>query len=262
MAVQDVGPGPATGRTPDPRPSIWWGLGRHGQPQRSGAESQLLMQINPAVLADLHQLTASLDGFDADLPRSVQLFEEAAALAVGSPVAWTLTVMSAGQWVALTSVPTPRRSAPSRKTRWAAPLIRASLRLPLGSTSDPGGGDVIMVMYAEQEHAFDRLWSDLAVALQLGAAELALDQDLDPRLVPGLRRLPETLHQQSQARRAGVVRRHRSTRAGSSGRNRGRGGRLPVSADVQRRRLLAAANHRTTRYARQRVNAVSRLPQQ
>lgn len=134
------------------------------------------MHINPALLADLRQLTVPLDLSDTELPRSIQLLEDAAALAVGSPIAWVLTMTSNGQPVTLTSIP----------ARWTAAVrIRASLLVPVSAVSGVDADETV-VLYSDHPGAFDRLRSDIASALRLSAVELCLDQDLTPHLVTGV----------------------------------------------------------------------------
>lgn len=142
------------------------------------------MYVNPALVADLDQLSSGLGLNDLDLPRSVQLLEDAATVAVRSLLGWRLMATVelgclGAQQVQLTCVEHAVRDRD----------VRASLLVPLGALTRPGL-HADLVFYAGRHGAFARRASDLHRALGHPAG-LRLDEDLCAHLVPGFRGLHE-----------------------------------------------------------------------
>jgi hypothetical protein len=130
------------------------------------------VSLSPVFVADLEALT-SLQQSDTELLHSIELLDNAARLAVGSLIGWTLTLSTVDDSpLALTSI-----CAGTVDTC----QVRASLRVPIKVLSDAD----MMVLYAANR-ACSPTSIDMACALHLPREDLQLDQDLHRTLVPGI----------------------------------------------------------------------------
>ncbi len=138
------------------------------------------MNISPALIDDLHELTAPLDVDVAELPSLIQLLEDAAALAVPTLLGWKVSFSLQDQPLTLVSI----------RPRVDLSDIGASLQIPLDSAL---GLDLVghLTLYAAEPHAFTILAGDLAAALHLPVCQFRCDTDLEPDLVSGIGGLRE-----------------------------------------------------------------------
>jgi len=149
------------------------------------------MSLSPALVASLEELTAPLDLSHDDLPRSIELLEDAARLVVGSLIGWTLTITVQGHPLTLTSI--EAGTAPRQ--------VRASLRVPFTYMSGSDTAEDV-VLYAARADAFALFAIDIAGALHLPATELQLDHHLNPTLNCGITGLDQwSAHNQAMGQR-------------------------------------------------------------